>query len=252
MMNTTIPSVNGNVSKTTPFVLEKTCQLTFESSVISSYDSSSWPYFITTGNFNEDNYLDLIILVTFDNNIGVLLNSGNETFGEYLNLSNTVAIYGNYIIVADVNNDSRLDLINYSHFTNDLQVLFGIGNGSFEQSSIVSPGPCNNSWSMAIGDFNGDDRLDVISSDYAESYVGIVFGGDNGSFANLMTLSTGNNSILSTVVVGDFNNDQRLDFVVVDDASQDNIYLFLGNGNGKFQNQTTLSMPYRSVLGSHV
>ncbi|CAF4462917.1 unnamed protein product, partial [Adineta steineri] len=142
---------------------------------------------------------------------------------------------GNYIIVADVNNDSRLDLIISGLVTNDLQVLFGIGNGSFDQSSIVSPGPSSFSWSIAIGDFNGDDRLDVIGSNDLESYVGIVFGVNNGTFENLITLSTGHSSILSKVVLGDFNNDQRLDFVVVDNnSSQNNIYLFLGHGTGKF------------------
>ncbi|CAF1466772.1 unnamed protein product, partial [Adineta steineri] len=255
MMNTTIPSLNENISATAAFVpAEKICQLTFESSVISSYDSSTWPYFIATGNFNGDDYLDLVVLVTtFDSIISILLNSGNKTFGEYVNISSTVAYYENYIIVADVNNDSRLDLINSGLFTNDLQVLIGIGNGSFEQSSIVSPGPSSFSWSIAIGDFNGDDQLDAISSNDLESYVGIVFGVSNGTFENRMTLSIGNDSISPSVVVGDFNNDQRLDFVVVVvDVSQNNIYLFLGNGNSTFQRKTTLSTEYRSVFGSFV
>ncbi|CAF4132192.1 unnamed protein product, partial [Adineta steineri] len=204
MMNTTIPSLNENISATAAFVpAEKICQLTFESSVISSYDSSTWPYFIATGNFNGDDYLDLVVLVTtFDSIISILLNSGNKTFGEYVNISSTVAYYENYIIVADVNNDSRLDLINSGLFTNDLQVLIGIGNGSFEQSSIVSPGPSSFSWSIAIGDFNGDDQLDAISSNDLESYVGIVFGVSNGTFENRMTLSIGNDSISPSVVVG--------------------------------------------------
>ncbi|CAF1388030.1 unnamed protein product [Adineta steineri] len=253
VINTTIPSVNENISETTAFVLEKTCQLTFKSSIISSYGSFFFSYFIGTGDFNEDNYLDLVVLISFKNNISILLNSGNETFGQYLNISNIVETYGNYIVVADVNNDSRLDLITSGLLTNNLQVLLGIGNGSFEQPSIISPGPSSFSQSIAIGDFNGDDRLDVISSDDVESYVGIVFGVSNGIFENRMTLSIGNDSISPSVVVGDFNNDQRLDFVVVvDDASQMNINLFLGNGNGKFQNQTTLSIGYQSLFGPFV
>ncbi|CAF4236319.1 unnamed protein product, partial [Adineta steineri] len=93
----------------------------------------------------------------------------------------------------------------------------------------------------------------AISSNDLESYVGIVFGVSNGTFENRMTLSIGNDSISPSVVVGDFNNDQRLDFVVVDvDVSQNNIYLFLGNGNSTFQRKTTLSTEYRSVFGSFV
>ncbi|CAF4002362.1 unnamed protein product, partial [Adineta steineri] len=253
VINTTIPSVNENISETTAFVLEKTCQLTFKSSIISSYGSFFFSYFIGTGDFNEDNYLDLVVLISFKNNISILLNSGNETFGQYLNISNIVETYGNYIVVADVNNDSRLDLITSGLLTNNLQVLLGIGNGSFEQPSIISPGSSSFSQSIAIGDFNGDDQVDVISSDDVESYVGIVFGVSNGTFENRMTLSIGNDSISPSVVVGDFNNDQRLDFVVVvDDASQMNINLFLGNGNGKFQNQTTLSIGYQSLFGPFV
>ncbi|CAF1116554.1 unnamed protein product [Adineta ricciae] len=252
MMKTTTLPTYENISRTTSFVAKETeCQLAFESRIIFSQKSSVWLYFFDIGDFNEDSYLDLVVLTAFNNNITILPNNGNETFGASLNILNITALYGTYIVVADVNNDSRLDLVTSNSYTSTLQVLLGTGNGSFEQCSLVSLAPSNQSMSMTAADFNDDGRLDLISSNYMTSYLGIVFGVDNGTFENRMTLSTGNSSGLSSIIVGDLNNDHYLDFVAVD-AIQNNLKLFLGNGDGTFQNQTTILMEYNSYLGSLV
>jgi hypothetical protein len=47
--------------------------------------------------------------------------------------------------------------------------------------------------------------------------MGIFLGFGNGSFANQMTYSTGSYSI--SVAVGDFNNDRKLDFAVINNGT---------------------------------
>ena len=72
-------------------------------------------------------------------------------------------------------------------------------------------------------------------------------------FANQMTYSTGPNSSPYSIATGDFNNDTRLDIVVANYHS-DSISVFLGYGNGSFENQTTYSTgsnssPYSVAVG---
>ncbi|CAF1263418.1 unnamed protein product [Adineta ricciae] len=233
MMKTTTLPTYENVSRTTSFVTKETeCQLAFESSIIFSQKSSVWLYFFDVVDFNQGSYLDLVVPTAFNNNITIPPNNGNETFGASLNIWNITALYGTYFVVADVNNDCRSDLVISNSYTSTLQVLLGTGNGSFKQYSLVSLAPSNQSMSMTAGDFHDDGRLDLISANYMTSYLGIVSG-------------------LSSIIVVDLNNDHYLDFVAMD-AIQNNLKLFLGNGDGTFQNQTTILMEYNSYLGSLV
>ena len=67
------------------------------------------------------------------------------------------------------------------------------------------------------------------------------------------TYSTGTGSGPRSIVVGDFNNDSRLDIVVVNYWT-DSLGVFLGNGNGTFSNQTSYFIatgtgPYSAAIG---
>src|SRR5205085_10152215 len=65
-----------------------------------------------------------------------------------------------------------------------------------------------------------------------------------GGYTRISALSTntgGNSRTPVSVVLGDVNNDTKLDMVVA--SSQDNnVAIFLGNGDGTFQNPTHLSV----------
>ena len=77
--------------------------------------------------------------------------------------------------------------------------------------------------------------------------VSILLGYGNGSFANQTTYSTGSQP--SSAAVGDFNNDTRLDIVVVHWNSSD-MSILLGYSNGSFASQKTYltgSQPSSSV-----
>jgi hypothetical protein len=44
----------------------------------------------------------------------------------------------------------------------------------------------------------------------------------------------------TSIIVGDFNNDRKLDIVVTNN-NNNSVSMLLGNGNGTFQNRTTYS-----------
>ncbi len=66
--------------------------------------------------------------------------------------------------------------------------------------------------------------------------IDVYFGYGDGTFAREITYSTGSFSAPYMVVVGDFNNDDRLDLAVANFGTN-NVGIFLGFGNGTFANQ---------------
>jgi hypothetical protein len=87
-------------------------------------------------------------------------------------------------------------------------------------------------FSVATGEFNGDDKLDLaVANDFSNS-VSILLGKGDGTFQQATAYSTGSGPI--AVAVGDFNADGKLDLAVANNGSGDVTVLF-GNGDGTFQ-----------------
>lgn len=125
-----------------------------------STNSDSHPSSIAAGHFNDDTFLDIAIVHSGTNNIGVLLSNGNGTFAnQKIYTLNTTSVYS--IGVGDMNEDNRLDLVVTNQGTNNIIVLLGSKNGTFIVSKMYSTGSVS-SISFVIGDLNKDNRLDLI------------------------------------------------------------------------------------------
>jgi hypothetical protein len=96
-------------------------------------------------------------------------------------------------------------------------VLFGYDNGSFANQITysVDSGP----QFVAIGDFNNDTFLDITVAISDINIIGILLGYGNGIFADLVKFPIDYGSLPSSVVVGDFKDDRKLDFAVVNEGS---------------------------------
>src|SRR5206468_6735649 len=106
--------------------------------------------------------------------------------------------------------------------------------------------------SLAVGDFNSDGRPDLVVGYLFSSYVSVLLGNGNGTFATPAYIDIGEylGSRLSAVTVGDFNGDGRLDLGVTshvyyaeDDLVERRANVLLGNGTGSF------AAPIVTVLG---
>ena len=60
--------------------------------------------------------------------------------------------------------------------------------------------------SIAVGDFNGDGKLDLAVANSGNGTVSVLLGNGNGTFATDTTYSTGGTTP-EAVAVGDFNKD---------------------------------------------
>lgn len=92
---------------------------------------------------------------------------------------------------------------------------------------------------VAVGDFNGDGKLDIAASDSFNGAVRIFTGTGSGTFVEGPSYST-SGSFPEGIVAADFNQDGALDLAVINEDS-DSITPLLNDGSGGFMPQTPVT-----------
>ena len=205
-----------------------------------STSDPSYPYSVATGDFNADGRLDMVIVNYWSGSIEVFLGNGDGTFSAQTTYStgSGSALYD--VAIGDFNSDNILDFVVVNYGASNIGVFLGDGDVTFSDQMTYSTGTNSYPRSVAIGDFNNDNRLDIVVANTYSYNFGVFLSYGNGTFSSQVTFSTGSGSYPYDVAVGDFNNDSRLDVTIVNYYT-DNIGIFLGYGNGAFSNQTTYS-----------
>src|SRR6266403_332442 len=91
---------------------------------------------------------------------------------------------------------------------------------------------------IAVGDFNGDGKLDLVTANPQGNNISILLGQGGGVFATHVDFPTGIKPTM--VVVGDFNGDGKED-IGVPAVQSDAVSILLGNGDGTFGPRTDFS-----------
>ena len=201
--------------------------------------TDSTPRSVSVGDFNKDGWLDFFVVNPGNNNIGVFLGFGDGTFSNQTTYSTGSLSNPWSTVVADLNNDSCLDIVVSNFWGDSIGVFLGFSDGTFSNQTTYLTGYSSGPQGVAIADFNNDSRLDIVVALEFTSQIGILLGFGNGSFSNVTTYSTGNSSYPVSVAVGDFNNDKQLDIVVAN-YGDGNIIIFHGYGDGTFSIVITL------------
>ena len=192
------------------------------------------PSTVSVGDFNNDGKVDVALgLNGLENFVAVVLGNGDGTFGSPTTLTLQTGYEADFMVVADVNKDGKLDLITGNNLqpnangTDDatLSIFLGKGDGTFQSPVNYQIG--NYLDSMAVGDLNGDGNLDVIASTTAGMGSGFVLlGNGDGTFGSPTASSF---SPASQMVLADVNGDGKLDLLAISGLN-----VYLGNGDGTF------------------
>lgn len=235
---------------------------TFQPSV--AYPSGGNAFSVEAGDINGDGKLDIVV-VNGSNRAGVLLGNGDGTFKPVSAV--TTSTSGNSaVFLGEFNNDSKLDLAVVTSScdatptcTRSVNVLLGNGDGTFglpvgNQSNVGL-----NSQAVALGDVNGDGKLDLAVVDNCVpttgtcggEFVDVFLGNGDGTF-KIAKRSGLSSTDVTFIGFGDLNGDTKPDAVTVDpNAASATVMLGAGDGTFQFLNgyETDGTSPLFGVLG---
>ncbi|HKY29090.1 MAG TPA: VCBS repeat-containing protein [Pyrinomonadaceae bacterium] len=140
------------------------------------------------------------------------------------------------VLVGDMNNDRKPDLVVALGRARSITVLEGKGNGQFGaalSNTTLTEGPGD----MALGDFNGDGKLDVAITSHDSYGVTLLTGDGKGGLAKApnspMVMKLGQHPHTHGLAVADMNRDNKLDLITCNNADND-ISIAYGDGRGNF------------------
>jgi hypothetical protein len=176
--------------------------------------TTRYPVDLAIGDVNSDGKPDILTANNDgDSSVSVLLGTGTGSFGAATSYDTGFASYPRGIALGDVNGDDKPDILTANNNTNAIGVLLGTGTGSFGTAASYSAGPDSYPNNIAVGDINGDGKLDVITSNGNGSSTGVLLGTGTGTFGSATIYSLGEEKYPTDIAVGDMNGDGKLDIL---------------------------------------
>jgi hypothetical protein len=217
--------VTSNLSDNTISVLVSNTFGGFNTSA-TPYNVGKTPQGVAIGDINRDGKLDIVVANSGStaNSVSVLIGDGSGRF-PFGSDSYPVGRTPTGIALGDLNGDGRPDIVTANSGDTNISILL---SDNTTTSGFYSPLTINvgkNPSSVAIGDIDGDGKLDVVTANSGDNTITLLRGNGFGSFNIPYNYTVGLNPY--SVAIGDINGDGRPDIVTAN--SGDNTVTVLSN-----------------------
>jgi hypothetical protein len=140
------------------------------------------------------------------------------------------------IVIGDINNDRKLDLVVPCGKSRSIIVLLGKGDGQFSAPASATTVP-DSPGEIALGDVNGDGNLDLAIATHDSYGVLLLLGDGKGGLtvapSSPIDMKVGQHPHTHGLALADINRDHKLDLITVNNSDND-VSIALGDGRGGF------------------
>jgi len=132
------------------------------------------PTDVVGGYLNHDNYADLVVVNSAAASISVLFGSGGGNFSSPSTYLTSVSSQPRQAAIGDMDGDGHPDIVVSESLTHSVGILKGDGAGNFYPVMTYVVTGATDPEGIALGDLNGDGRLDVVLSNRNSSNLSVL------------------------------------------------------------------------------
>lgn len=198
---------------------------------------------LATGDVTGDGIPDLITVQTASSAIAIRAGRGDGTFDPATTLDYGLTVTA--LELADMTGDGLLDIVIGTN-VGMIRTIRSNGGGSFSALSFGAANDEGNAVNdIAIGDFNGDGKLDVAattSSTFDPGFVAVLTGNGSGVLTRDTLLGASIAATGGSIAVGDFNGDGKDDIAATNGTFSLGIFYNTHSGTGGSTSFATTSI----------
>ena len=195
------------------------------------------PAFVVTADLNGDGATDIAAANGGANDVSIIYGDG---FGRFSRPTHVAALPSPHLLAtADADDNGRLDLFVTAHDSNEVVVLLN-GEKAFIRRAVTAfSGPGAHNHGLALGDLNGDGKVDITAGHQDRGSIALLLGDGRGLFRSAPQHAVTTGAAPYPHALADLNGDKRLD-LAVPAVRGDSVGLFLNAGGSRLTPAATL------------
>lgn len=169
---------------------------------------------LAVADMNNDGIQDIVLGMYTSSDLIVMFGDGDGGFSSGI----PVAVVGQpwMIAVGDFNGDGSADVASANSFGHNVAISLNDGSGGLMDPTYLAESNALFPLAIDLGDLDGDNDLDIVTSNYSSSTYQIFYNDGSGTFATGPSLPAGAHA--SCAILHDRDNDGDLDLTGTDEG----------------------------------